>query len=135
MYSRKWLTAAALLTVATAATAAPLERLGPYNPCQTCDNRDADKQDQYPIGWSLRLRPVVGYYDFGGSFTSTLVGINLPFNLGGIPCQPLLARYFSCSAKTDRSASGTILGVAGGVDYEYRRWTFSIDYEIGRAHV
>jgi hypothetical protein len=115
----------------SAASAAPLERLGPYGVCEPCAAKPPAKKKKPPVpsGWTLRLRPTIGYFDYGDELTLSLVQVNLPNNLGVIPCRPVLARFFSCSLALHDSASGTTLGADVGGDYRYGPWTFSLDFE------
>jgi hypothetical protein len=131
MQSWKWLTMAAALGAVSAASAAPLERLGPYGVCEPCAAKPPAKKKKPPVpsGWTLRLRPTIGYFDYGDELTLSLVQVNLPNNLGVIPCRPVLARFFSCSLALHDSASGTTLGADVGGDYRYGPWTFSLDFE------
>jgi hypothetical protein len=126
----------AALTAGSLAAAAPLEPLGPYTPCRPCNTRNSSATALDGRGFSFRVRPSVGYYDFGGDYVWTIGNIDVSgkgitsFKFT-VPCQQkLLSQFITCTSGTKNvSASGPSFGADFGVDYTYKRWKFSLDLD------
>ncbi len=157
MQSWKWLAMAASLGAGSLAAAAPLEPLGgPYAPCVPCNTQSPPPKSDTGIdkGFSLRLRPIAGYYSSSGEYSATLGNIHVTGtaavrDLRNVSCQQLqqfqqtLQKQFpklqlpppvNCNfVSASVSASGPMLGAEFGADYSYGHWKFSLDLDYANV--